>query len=173
MIPTLITVKSGKARPKNPYTNYDPIQHIGVSFDNSRKEHADFESTVQWHDCPEATEYGEYYGELIWQAWDGIGDLRNCQWFNCVYHHEEYERRGIDTRQIWRIVPQPQKKTMENRFEIENSGRQAFKFETEAHIKDIQNPDCTIIVQSGYTTLKETDEYTELILNILNETTRK
>lgn len=54
------------------------------------------------------------------------------------------------------------------RFEVENSGRQLLKFETEAHIKDLENPDCTIIVQSGYTTLKETDEYAELIVKILN-----
>lgn len=71
------------------------------------------------------------------------------------------------------VAQKEERQTMEDRFEIENSGRQTFKFETEAHIKDIQNPDCTIIVQSGYTTIKETDEYAELILNILNEATRK
>lgn len=54
------------------------------------------------------------------------------------------------------------------RFEIENSGKQLLKFETEAHIKDSENPDCTIVVQSGYTTLKETDEYAELICIMLN-----
>lgn len=60
-----------------------------------------------------------------------------------------------------------------SRFEIENSGRQLLKFETEVHIKDAENPDCTIIIQSGYTTLKETEEYAELILTILNEATRR
>lgn len=58
-------------------------------------------------------------------------------------------------------------------FEIENSGKRLLKFETEAHIKDAENPDWMIIVQSGYTTLKETDEYAELICNILNEATKK
>jgi hypothetical protein len=43
---------------------------------------------------------------------------------------------------------------MKERFYIENSGKQFLKFETEAHIKDTLNEDCTIIVQSGYSTLK-------------------
>lgn len=57
---------------------------------------------------------------------------------------------------------------MEDRFYIENSGRQMFHFETEAHIRDTENPDCTIVIKSGYSTLKETDDYAEIIVNILN-----
>jgi len=56
-----------------------------------------------------------------------------------------------------------------NRFEIENSGRPFLAFETEAHIVDDQNPGCTIIVKSGYSTLEETNEYANKILKILND----
>lgn len=58
---------------------------------------------------------------------------------------------------------------MTERFYIENSGRQYLKFETEAHIKDLENPDCIIIIQSGHTTLAPTDEYAEQVVKILNE----
>lgn len=54
------------------------------------------------------------------------------------------------------------------RFEIENSGKTFMAFETEARIKDAENPDATIIIKSGYTTLKETDEYADVIVNMLN-----
>lgn len=59
------------------------------------------------------------------------------------------------------------------RFDIENSGKTLMAFETEARITDAENPYCIIIVKSGYTTLKETDEYAELILKILNNEDQK
>lgn len=171
MTPTLITAKNGKARPKNPYPKSVLLESEPRIWGINPK-WKDFESAVQWHDCPEAIEDGEHMAELVWQ-WQCQHGIRKGEWTTFIDDELHDKNSTVPIRQIWRIVPQPQKKTMENRFEIENFGRQAFKFETEAHIKDIQNPDCTIIVQSGYTTLKETDEYTELILNILNETTRK
>lgn len=82
-----ITVKNGKGRPVNLGKFYSP-------------QWASFESTVEWHDCPEATEDGEYTAELVWQI------KINDQWYFSV---EPTADAGSRYRQVWRIVPQPQK----------------------------------------------------------------
>lgn len=308
MATILITAKNGKARPKNPFDEYQ-TNVVGDSTWKRTQEWKDFESAVQWHDCP-GCEDGEYTAVLQWQWWNGTwqrwqdtdkeppeGNRKRCSWrivpqpqekktniMHCEYcnmdvetndefcpvcnnlvYDENGENKTMEKKMIgamcktcnsqglrncaspeecgnWEpiyedaktakfkiqgyakgingkeypmveirkqnglkrsivelilnlaspdddcmltdflmalqyvldsVAQKEERQTMEDRFEIENSGRQTFKFETEAHIKDIQNPDCTIIVQSGYTTIKETDEYAELILNILNEATRK
>ncbi len=140
-------------------------------------------------------------GERVWQAFrckvGGSGPFwldEDSDTYGLYKSYEDFKRfysnppRGwggsIETRQIYRITPSApdnDKKVAEvregmqtdHRFEIENSGRRLLKFVTEAHIKDALFPDATIIVQSGFTTLKETDEYAELICKILNEATRK
>lgn len=104
---TTITVKNGKARPVNPtkllslsaYSIY-PLTDIN----KNNEIYAAFESTVQWHDCPEATEDGEFMGYLQWQAQNPIND----GWYDCGPGY-----LTADTRQIWRIVSQPQEKKTE------------------------------------------------------------
>lgn len=95
MTPTLITAKNGKARPKNPYpefvTGFANDKYRNYEFDN-------FESTVQWHDCP-GCEDGEYLGELVTQYWnDGYQEWTSTN----------STGRPLKEQQIWRIVPQPQ-----------------------------------------------------------------
>lgn len=89
MTPILITVKNGKSRPKNPYDEYCPSEKF-----------EDFESTVEWHDCPDTPD-GDHMGELIWQQSDEDGD-GNRIWVPVTTDE------CSDTRKIWRIVPQPQ-----------------------------------------------------------------
>lgn len=109
MKPTLITAKNGKARPKNPYSQSNPDEYIQAQWDQ-------FESTVQCHDCPEATEDREYWGELqheylredfdyaVWYKYDPL--------YSTIKHHK--------TRQVWRIVPQPQENGLDlNKLEKE------------------------------------------------------
>lgn len=111
MTPILITVKNGQARPKNTYPKSVLLESEPRIWGINPK-WKDFESTVQWHDCPEATEDGEYWGELqheylredfdyaVWYKYDPL--------YSTIKHHK--------TRLIWRIVPQPQEnKTMEKK----------------------------------------------------------
>jgi transcriptional regulator with XRE-family HTH domain len=54
------------------------------------------------------------------------------------------------------------------RFSIYQQGNLYLQFESEVHIKDITNEDCTIIVRSGYSDLEPTQELANKILKILN-----
>lgn len=98
MTSTLIIAKNGKARPKNPYTR---------ERDKSGYEsYLTFEQSVEWHDCPEATEDGEFMGDLIWQHYNSYGRY----WTDCSQRTAEMYCDGTETRQVWRIVSQPQEK---------------------------------------------------------------
>lgn len=70
-----IIVKNGEGRPINLGKFYSP-------------QWASFESTVEWHDCPEATEDKEYWGELV----------------------TDTDMYGNNPYSYWRIVPQQQEK---------------------------------------------------------------
>lgn len=105
-----ITAKNGQARPVNPYAK---PQFTGGSYEYDTK-WKDFESTVQWHDCPEATEDKEYWGVLTWKLRD--------DW------KERAMKGEIDGYNIWLIVSQPQeKKTMEN-YDIEDALNEAYYY---------------------------------------------
>lgn len=108
MQPVKITAKKGQARPKNPHQ---------IGFDPKYKA---FESTVQWHDCPEATEDGEVEAQLIWQSFSEIEGGWVDTLAQLTYGEvEQLTENGISTQRIWRIVSQPQEKqTMENKKEI-------------------------------------------------------
>lgn len=101
MTQTLITALNGKARPKNPQQGSTDCKYRPAPCcSDCECDHWDkFESTVKWHDCPEATEDGEYTAELVWQM------KLNDQWYLSV---EPTADAGSRYRQVWRIVPQPQ-----------------------------------------------------------------
>lgn len=102
MTPTLITAKNGKARPKNPYEG---------SSQSASFLYATFEDTVQWHDCPEATEDGEYTAYLQWQC---QYDWNNRQWMDVSdeWYEDMKDATANKYQRIWRIVPQPQEKNL-------------------------------------------------------------
>lgn len=54
-------------------------------------------------------------------------------------------------------------------FVIYDEGNLIFQFQSEVHIKEIGNEDCTIVIRSGYSDLQPTREFAEKILNLLNE----
>jgi len=102
------------------------------------------------------------------------GDYTQPMVHDCDCRFCEVEDRVLEAmeeyaQQFDRESPPVMPKHAGNRFEIENSGRPFLAFETEAHIVDDQNPGCTIIVKSGYSTLEETYEYANKILKILND----
>lgn len=105
MTPTKIAAKNGKARPKNPYDN---------EFKDEYHFYAKFESTFQWHDCPEC-EDGEFEAELVWQVkgpfgiWEDISDLAHD---NFRKSNENPVAKSYIMREVWRIVPQPQQKNL-------------------------------------------------------------
>lgn len=113
MIHTKITAKNGKARPKNPFDK-DPLSDTG-------RWHA-FESTVQWHDCPEC-EDGEYTAYQVMQ--EHLLFYKEYEWTDCVVDGNDpivQVSKGAQTRIIWRIVSQPQEKQSEiGNYEIESA----------------------------------------------------
>lgn len=94
-----IKVENGKARPVNPHSYNSEVEH-SISL-NLYSAWSDFESTIQWHDCPEATEDGEYTAYLEWQV---IG----CSWY--YVDKAVADRLPNHSRQVWRIVSQLQEK---------------------------------------------------------------
>lgn len=96
----LIKVEKGQARPVNPHSYNSEVEH-SISL-NLYSAWSDFESTVQWHDCPDTPD-GDHMGERIWQQSDEDGEGKTI-WKKCYNPF----LATSDTRQIWRIVSQPQ-----------------------------------------------------------------
>lgn len=111
MTQTLITALNGKARPKNPQQGSTDCKYRPAPCcSDCECDHWDkFESTVKWHDCPEATEDGEYEAELIHQVKNECED--ETEWVDDPYFGMNYSEYN-HYRQVWRIVPQPQEKKM-------------------------------------------------------------
>jgi hypothetical protein len=55
-----------------------------------------------------------------------------------------------------------------DRFVIYDEGTPLLQFESEVHIKDTQNEECTIVIKSGYSDLEPTKIIAQSILKILN-----
>lgn len=60
------------------------------------------------------------------------------------------------------------KKLEQKRFVIYDEGTPLLQFESEVHIRDMENEDCTIVIKSGYSDLEPTKNFANEILKLLN-----